>query len=134
MYIQSVENHKPLQVYCWEIREGQMIINRRVLDRKLKKLNLTYGTLAELMGIHRGTFSNMLNGHTKPSYEVIHLMCYMLCLTPNEIELIFFGNKLNLSRHVIESYQKLYLDEQQFILLEESQKEALENLTNKTFY
>lgn len=107
-----------------------MIINRPILDRKLRELNLNYGTLAKLMGISRGTFSNMLNGHTKPSYEVMHLMYYMLSLSPDEIVMIFFGNKFLLSRHVLESYQELYLGEQKLIFLEASQKEALENLTN----
>lgn len=111
-----------------------MIINRRILDRKLRELNLNYGTLAKLIGVSRGTFSNMLNGHTKPSYEVMHLMYYMLSLSPEEIVHIFFGNKFLLSRHALESYQELYSGERQLIILQASQKEALAQLTDKSFY
>ena len=111
-----------------------MIVNRQIFDAKLKALDLNYCMLAQMTGISRGTLSNILNGKTKPSYNVMNLIYYMLSLSPEETVDLFFNNKVMMSRPAIESYQHFFLKNQSILLIDWSQEKYCQDLANKAYY
>ena len=66
------------------------IINKNLLKAKIAECGLNNGVLAQLIGVNRGTISNILNGKTKPSYDVINGMIFTLNLTSEDCFKIFF--------------------------------------------
>lgn len=117
-----------------KIQEEVMIVNKQKFDARLKELDLTRGMLAQMTGIHRCTLSNILNGKTKPSYEVMNVIYYVLALSPQEAADIFFNNKSMMSRHTINCYEKFFLKNQGITVLDLSKEEYIQQLVKKSFY
>lgn len=66
------------------------VINRNLLKARIAECGLNNGIVAQLIGVNRGTISNILNGKTKPSYDVINGLIFTLNLTSEDCYKIFF--------------------------------------------
>ena len=67
------------------------VINRNLLKARIAECGLNNGIVAQLIGVNRGTISNILNGKTKPSYDVINGLIFTLNLTSEDCYKIFFS-------------------------------------------
>lgn len=66
------------------------------IDVQLQKSKMAYqnyniSSLADEIGVSRGTISNLLKGENKPSYPVINAIYFTLKLTPEEGAAIFLA-------------------------------------------
>ncbi len=67
-------------------------LNRRKLQAKIVECDITQESLAEELGIDRGTFRRRLNSG-RLQIRDIHRICEVLRLTPDEAISIFLSNK-----------------------------------------
>lgn len=70
------------------------IIDRKKLKGILKARGWTLKQLAEAISVSQCTVSNVVNGKTRPSYEVMNGMLYALDMTPKEFTDCFFKKNL----------------------------------------
>lgn len=67
------------------------VVNRNLLKARIAECGLNNGLLAEIIGVNRGTISNIINGKTRPSYDVINGIIFTLNLTSEDCFKIFFS-------------------------------------------
>lgn len=79
-----------------------MMVNRELLDLKVKEVNLTYSALAYLVGCDRTTFYKIKVGKTNPSYHVMNSIIYTLNLSHADIFEIFFSKRATMPVQIIE--------------------------------
>lgn len=66
-----------------------MSINKQLLQAKIIDHGLTYGILADEIGVHPGTIGNVMNGKTSPTLFVLIGIIESLNIKPQEFYEIF---------------------------------------------
>ena len=68
------------------------MIDRKLLEGKIKQKGLKKCFLAELLGVSRSTFCALLAGKSEFRASQIRALCELLNLDDDEMKAIFFGS------------------------------------------